>query len=41
MYFSMTRRQFLAQAGKAALATGVGGTLLEACGGAAAHPQVR
>jgi multiple sugar transport system substrate-binding protein len=32
MYFSMTRRQFLAQAGKAALATGVGGTLLEACG---------
>jgi multiple sugar transport system substrate-binding protein len=33
MYFSMTRRRFLAQASKAALATGVGGTLLEACGG--------
>ncbi len=33
MYFSMTRRRFLAQASKAALATSVGGTLLEACGG--------
>jgi multiple sugar transport system substrate-binding protein len=33
MYFPMTRRRFLAQAGKVALATGVGGTVLEACGG--------
>ncbi len=33
MYLPMTRRRFLAQAGKVALATGVGGTVLEACGG--------
>lgn len=33
MVNSMTRRRFLAQAGKGALAAGVGGTLLEACGG--------
>lgn len=33
MVNSMTRRHFLAQAGKGALAAGVGGTLLEACGG--------
>jgi len=33
MVASMTRRRFLVQAGSVALATGVGGTLLEACGG--------
>ncbi len=33
MDFPMTRRRFLTQAGKVALATGVGGTVLEACGG--------
>ncbi|MBA2391761.1 MAG: sugar ABC transporter substrate-binding protein [Ktedonobacteraceae bacterium] len=32
MDISMTRRRFLAQTGKAALATGIGGALLEACG---------
>src|SRR5947209_3288962 len=33
MVASITRRRFLAETGKAALAAGVGGTLLEACGG--------
>lgn len=33
MVASMTRRRFLTQAGTAALATGVGGALLSACGG--------
>lgn len=33
MVVSMTRRRFLTQAGSIALATGVGGSLLSACGG--------
>ncbi len=33
MVHSMTRRRFLTQTGSAALAAGVGGTLLDACGG--------
>jgi multiple sugar transport system substrate-binding protein len=36
MDLSMTRRGFLAQSGKVALAAGVGGSLLEACGGGSA-----
>lgn len=33
MVNSITRRRFLTQTGKGALAAGVGATLLEACGG--------
>ena len=33
MVGSMTRRRFLTQTGNVALAAGIGGTLLEACGG--------
>ncbi|HEY7416325.1 MAG TPA: sugar ABC transporter substrate-binding protein, partial [Ktedonobacteraceae bacterium] len=37
---SMTRRSFLAKAGGVALAAGVGGTLLEACGGSGSSGPV-
>src|SRR3981081_4638802 len=33
MSFSMARRRFLAKSGQAVFAAGIGGTLLEACGG--------
>src|SRR5258707_2348951 len=38
MVASMTRRRFLTQAGSAALAAGVGGSLLSACGGGTGTP---